>query len=214
MQRLQLTFHTRHHCIPTFGLADQELDQIGVEERHIAGDEKTGAMTRNAQPRIDPAERAGVGDQVGDHLDTEVGVAWRVIGNDQNLREERPQAVHRRLDQPLAPEFDKGLIETHPRGLAARQHNTRHLQASSSTSPGSSRASRSVTSNFSISSPDSASNSTGVSSNSTPSFSSSSFSTSSSSLRVSPTDRLRNQVAPASGPTSSTAPAPSTDFIS
>ena len=120
MHGLQFACHAGHHRIPALGFADQQGDQVCAEEWHVTGGEERLRVGGGAEAGVDAAKGAGIRDQIGDHPDAKVGVQVEVVGDDQDLREQPREAIRRDLDQPLAPELDEGLIEPHPRGLAAR----------------------------------------------------------------------------------------------
>src|SRR3990172_5603802 len=215
MNGRQFARHAGHHHIPTLGFADQQGDQVCAEEWHVRGGEESFRMGGDAQAGVDAAKGAAIRDQIGDHPDAKIGVEVEVVGDDQDLREQPREAIRRDLDQPLAPELDEGLIEPHPRGLPARQHDAGHtLQASSSAATGASNASSPVISGSSCTSLGSVSSSCGASSRSVSPISSSSSSIITPSVNVSSADRLRNQVGFTSGVTSSSAREPSASKIS
>src|SRR5581483_1098586 len=74
---------------------------------------------------VDPRQRAGFGEDVGDHAEREGGERGRVVRADQDLGEHRGEEVDLVADQRLPPEGEERLVPAHAAARSARQDAAR-----------------------------------------------------------------------------------------
>ena len=81
---------------------------------------KIAVARRRLEPRVDAAERAAAGEDVGHHGDAERRVQLGRIRHDQQIVGDRGQDVHDAVDDAPAAELHQGFgLAPHARALAA-----------------------------------------------------------------------------------------------
>ena len=101
----------------------------GRDERHVAGQADDPLGGRRQDRRVEADGRAGVGQGVVDHRQTQVVEPRGLAGHDEDVREERGEPVAHPLDEGLAAEGREDLVLAHPDGAAAGQQGQAHVGA-------------------------------------------------------------------------------------
>jgi hypothetical protein len=80
-----------------------------MEKRHVAGDRERGVAGRGLEARIDAAERAVIGIDVGHHRQPEERVELRRVGHEHDVVDHRRERGEHALDDPTAAELHQRL---------------------------------------------------------------------------------------------------------
>ena len=116
----------------------QAQDEIGGQERRIAGNGGHEPATRMREPSLESGERPRESrDLVGDHAVAECAVGVEVaVGVDEELVDLRREALDRVRDHRLAAEGLQSLVHpAHAATLAPGEHHAGHLDIQGRSAP-------------------------------------------------------------------------------
>jgi hypothetical protein len=121
---------TDHDGVPVTGDVLKEWQGGGNQQRGIAGGDDHGitAMTESCQPRVQPLQRAQLGNLVGG--DKDIRWKWRqnLVGTGGNCQRHRSQSAGQQTQHPYQQWFsakqEAGFIASHALRLAATDNES------------------------------------------------------------------------------------------
>src|SRR5438552_945882 len=127
VQRLELVADPGNDDVGLGGPSDDEPRDLRVQEGHVAGDREGRLARRRLEARVDAAEGAVVGVDVGRHRQAEEGVEGGRVGDDQQIVDDGSDGVENPLDDAHAADLDQALgAPAHPRAPAAGLDDARY----------------------------------------------------------------------------------------
>ena len=125
---LELAADAWNHDVALAGTVGDQLDDLGMEEWHVAGDRQRGPAPGGLETGVDATERAVIRINICDHREPEKRVEIGSIGHDQHVVDRRSERGDDALDDRLSAQLDQRLgAPTHPYASAAGLDHSGHF---------------------------------------------------------------------------------------